>query len=97
MHICVYSCGCGYCLRHNISFVIFDCSIRVYCSLSILLEGYRKHLEGPEYNIVLVISLLGTNENWLSLYLTTTHLGYVNDFKCSVRVNYNYYLFKEIM
>ena len=55
-----------------------------------------EHLEGPEYNIVLVISLLGTNENWLSLYSISTHLVYVNDFKCSMLIT-DYYLFKEIV
>ena len=53
-----------------------------------------KHLEEPEYNIVLVISLLSTNENWLSLYLTSTHLGYVNDFECSMLITITIYLKK---
>ena len=71
---------------------IFGCSIRVYCSLSTLLEGHSKHLEGPEYNVVLVISLLGINENCLSLYSTSIHLGYVNDFKCSMLITITIYL-----
>ena len=67
---------------------LLDCSIRAFLSSS--LEGHMEHLEGPEYKIVR--SLLGTNENWLSLYSISTHLGYINDFKCLMLITITIYL-----
>ena len=70
----------------QLCFVEYLTVLLEYTVLSTLPKGHRKHLDGPEYNIVLVISLLGINENWSSLFSTSTHPGYVNDFKCSMLI-----------